>query len=185
MECPSPPTESELRNANGSRIPVELITRPIDFLGKPHAIIAVRDLRDRKQAEEHIRYLAQYDALTGIPNRSTFSKRLDHEIELALAVRQQLAVLCLDLDRFKEVNDLLGHSAGDKMLQAFAQCISGVLDSSQMVARLGGDEFAIIAPKISGPATASHIAENILEALRTSNNSADTQRFVSASIGVA
>jgi diguanylate cyclase len=184
MECPSPPTESDLRKPDGSRIPVELITRPIDFFGKLHTIIAIRDLRDRKQAEE-LRYLAQYDALTGISNRSTFTKKLDEEIELALAAGQHLAVLCLDLDRFKEVNDLYGHSVGDKMLQAFAQCISGVLDSSQMIARLGGDEFAIIAPRISGPVTASRIAENILEAVRTNNNSSETEGFISASIGIA
>jgi diguanylate cyclase len=182
MECPSPPTESDLRKPDGSRIPVELITRPIDFFGKQDTIIAIRDLRDPKQAEE-LRYLAQYDALTRIPNRSTFTKTLDEEIELATAAGQHLAVLCLDLDRFKEVNDLYGHSVGDKMLQAFARCISGVLDSSQMIARLGGDEFAVIAPKISGPAAASRIAENILEALRTSNNSSETD--VSASIGIA
>ncbi len=185
IECPAPPTESDLRTADGPRIPVELITRPIDFFGKPHKIIAIRDLRDRKQAEEHIRYLAHYDALTGIPNRSTFSKKLDEEIELALRVGQHLAVLCLDLDRFKEVNDLFGHAAGDKMLQSFARCISGVLDSSQMIARLGGDEFAIIAPKLSAPAAASRIAENILEALRTSNNSSENKRLASASIGIA
>jgi diguanylate cyclase len=184
MECSSPPVESDLRKPDGSRIPVELITRPIDFFGKPHTIIAIRDLRERKQAEQ-LRYLAQYDALTGISNRNTFTKKLDEEIELALAAGQQLAVLCLDLDRFKEVNDLYGHSVGDKMLQAFAQCVSGVLDSSQMIARLGGDEFAIIAPKIYGPATASRIAENILEAVRTNNNSSETEGFVSASIGIA
>ena len=67
----------------------------------------------RKQAEQHIRFLAHHDALTGIPNRDTFNKKLDQEIEAALATGRRLAVLCLDLDRFKEVNDLFGHAAGD------------------------------------------------------------------------
>ena len=71
---------------------------------------------------------------------------------MALATGRPLAVLCLDLDRFKEVNDLFGHAAGDTLLQTVANCVSGLLDDNQMMARLGGDEFAIIAPALSDPA---------------------------------
>ena len=80
---------------------------------------------------------------TGLPNRSSFNKRLDREIELAMSSAGKLAILCLDIDRFKEVNDLFGHAAGDKMLQSVAARIASTLDSDQMVARLSGDEFAI------------------------------------------
>ncbi|MGA8898787.1 MHYT domain-containing protein, partial [Bradyrhizobium sp.] len=108
------PVETGLiRDEGKAIIPVELIQRPIDFSGKPHHAIAVRDLRARKQAERHIHFLAHHDALTGLPNRTTFNKKLDLEIETARAARQLVAVLCLDLDRFKEVNDLFGHAEGD------------------------------------------------------------------------
>jgi diguanylate cyclase len=171
--------------ADGSRIPVELIMRPVDFAGKPHRAIAVRDLRARKQAEQHIRYLAHHDALTGLANRDTFNKKLDQEIESALATGHPLAVLCLDLDRFKEVNDLFGHATGDKVLQAVAKRVTEILDERQMMARLSGDEFAIVAPEVANPAVAGRIAENILEALRAESDSFEKDALVSTSIGIA
>jgi diguanylate cyclase len=103
---PNQPMEADLRRCDGSIIPVELILRSIHFAGKPHQAIAVRDLSARKQAEQHIRFLAHHDALTGLPNRNSFYKRLDQEIEAVSHTGQCMAVLCLDLDRFKEVNDL-------------------------------------------------------------------------------
>jgi diguanylate cyclase (GGDEF)-like protein len=94
-------------------------------------------------------------------------------------------VLCLDLDRFKEVNDLFGHAAGDKMLQSVANRITSILDESQMMARLSGDEFAIIAPGLSNPAAAGRIAENILEVLQCGTDTPDADPRVSTSIGIA
>jgi len=182
---PNQPIEAELRQSDGSAVPVELILRPIEFAGKQHHAIAVRDLRARKQAEQHIRFLAHHDALTGLPNRSSFNLKLDQEIEAAVSCGERVAVLCLDLDRFKEVNDLFGHAAGDSLLQTFAQCISGLLEPKHMVARLGGDEFAIILPAIKGPSTAGRVAENILEALRKENATSATAALISSSIGIA
>jgi diguanylate cyclase len=174
-----------LRDANGKFIPAEFILRTIDFAGQPHHAIAVRDLRDRKKAEEHIHFLAHNDALTGLPNRNTFNSRLDHEIEAHRASCRLFAVFCLDLDRFKEVNDLFGHGAGDALLRRVAKCVTAILDRNQMMARLGGDEFAIIATNLSNPSAAGRIAENIIEALRIENESSATASFVSTSIGVA
>jgi diguanylate cyclase (GGDEF)-like protein/PAS domain S-box-containing protein len=185
FERPNQPVEGDLLHADGSRTPVELILRPVDYGGKPHHAIAVRDLQARKQAEQHIRFLAHHDSLTGIPNRSTFNKRLDHEIESTLEVGGRLAVLCLDLDRFKEVNDLFGHAAGDAALQAVAKRIAGVLDENQMLARLSGDEFAVMLPGVSNPAVAGRIAENILEALHPSRESSEADPPISTSIGIA
>ena len=96
---PTQPIEAELRLADGSMTPVELILHPVDFAGKPHHAIAVRDLRARKQAEQKIRFLAHHDALTELPNRSSFDKKLDQEIEAAQVSGRRLAVLCLDLDQ--------------------------------------------------------------------------------------
>jgi diguanylate cyclase len=179
------PIEVDLRRADGSRTPVELILRPVDFAGKPHRAIAVRDIQARKQAEQRIRFLALHDTLTGLPNRSAFNRRLDEQIEVALAMGRSLAVMFLDLDRFKEVNDLFGHGAGDKTLQFVAQRIVGMLDDSQTLARLSGDEFAIILPAISGPALAGRIAENIMESLRIASQASETDTPVSVSIGIA
>ena len=163
--------------------PVELILRPIVFAGRPHHVVAVRDLQARKEAEQHIHYLAHHDALTSLPNRSHFNGRIDQEIA-ALTSGESLAVLCLDLDRFKEVNDLFGHAAGDTVLQTVASRVTAVLSERQMMARLGGDEFAILMPGVANPAAASRLAETVLEALRTTSDTPETNS-ISTSIGIA
>jgi diguanylate cyclase (GGDEF)-like protein/PAS domain S-box-containing protein len=185
MEQANAVIELALRHCDGSLVAVEAIRRPVDFGGKPRQAIAVRDLRARKEAEEHIRFLAHHDPLTGIPNRSSFNSKLDQEIERSLARGERLAVICLDLDRFKEVNDLFGHSTGDALLQAIAKCVTGTLDDDQTFARLGGDEFAVILPAISGPLAAGRAAEDILEALRAENARSMAAALVSTSIGIA
>src|SRR5258706_7923614 len=177
------PVETDLRHLDGSTTPVELILRPIIFAGRPHHVVAVRDLQARKEAEQHIHYLAHHDALTSLPNRSHFNARLDQEL-VALAKGDSLAVLCLDLDRFKEVNDLFGHAAGDTVLQTVASRVTAVLDERQMMARLGGDEFVVLMPGAANPAAASRLAETILEALRTTSETPETNS-ISTSIGIA
>ena len=159
-----------------------MILRPIIFAGRPHQVVAVRDLKARKDAEEHIYFLAHHDALTRLPNRSHFNARIDQEIA-ALTRGDRLAVLCLDLDRFKEVNDLFGHAAGDKVLQIVASRVTAVLGERQMMARLGGDEFAVLMPDIADPAAASRLAETILDALRVSDEASETH--IATSIGIA
>ena len=177
--------ETILHNADGSEIAVEVIQRIVDLGGKPHRAIAVRDLRARKEAERNILFLAHHDALTGLPNRSTFNKKLDQEIEAAQASGRRLAVMCLDLDRFKEVNDLFGHAAGDRALQAVAKRITSVLDDNQMMARLSGDEFAIVVSGLANPGAAGRLAEAVLEALQPSGDLADFDQPIGASIGIA
>lgn len=181
--APNQPVEADLRHVDGAMIPVELILRPIDFAGQAHHVIAVRNLQARKQAEQHIRYLAHHDALTSLPNRGTFHARLDHEIAATLAGGQKFAVLCFDLDRFKEVNDLFGHAAGDKVLQTVASRVTAILDKTCMVARLGGDEFAVLVPELSSPAAAGRLADRILDTL--GSDSDDGDNMTSCSIGIA
>src|ERR1700736_783519 len=106
FDHPNQSIEGNLVHFDGSKIPVELIQRSIDFGGKPHRAIAVRDLRARKDAEKHIRFLAHYDALTGLSNRVSFNKKLDQEIEAALAMGRRLAILSFVLDQFKHPHDL-------------------------------------------------------------------------------
>jgi diguanylate cyclase (GGDEF)-like protein len=177
--------ELGLRHSNGSIIAVEAIRRSIDFDGKRCHAVAVRDLRRRKQAEEHIRFLAHHDPLTGIPNRSSFNAKLDEAITTLVARGEYLAVLCLDLDRFKEVNDLFGHPAGDALLRNVARRVTTLLEPAQCVARIGGDEFAIILPAISGPAAAGRMAEKILDGIRADAEGHSATVLASASIGIA
>ena len=175
--------EAQLRRHDGSQVPVEVIRRVIDFAGRPHAALAVRDLRARKRAEARIAYLAHHDALTGAPNRTSFNARLAQELALAQAADRPLAVLCADLDRFKEVNDLFGHAAGDGLLRAVCATITAVLGPGQMLARLGGDEFAVLAPNLDA-AGAEALGEAILAALRRAETG-PAGAIAAASLGIA
>ena len=180
---PDEPVEAELIGADGASIPVELIMRPITYGDRPHYAIAVRDLRARRRAEGQIQFLAHHDPLTGLANRARFSQRLDQEIQRADATGQKLAVLCLDLDRFKEVNDLFGHGAGDAMLVNVARIVTQLLGQDQLMARLGGDEFAVLMPCSDGVA-AGRLAEQILEALRSGAGEA-AGPVIATSVGIA
>lgn len=180
---PERPVEAELRQADGTLVPVEVIMQPVEHAGRPHYAVAVRDLRARRKAESQIQFLAHHDALTGLANRASFGKRLDQEMRAADTGGRKLAVLCLDLDRFKEVNDLFGHAAGDAMLENVARIVSGVLDDTQMMARLGGDEFAVLMP-CGGPSEAGRLAERILEALRAGKPEGKGPQ-IATSIGIA
>ncbi|BAQ47643.1 MULTISPECIES: bifunctional diguanylate cyclase/phosphodiesterase [Methylobacterium] len=180
---PERPVEAEIRQADGTLVPVEVIMQPVEHAGRPHYAVAVRDLRARRQAESQIQFLAHHDALTGLANRASFGKRLDQEMRAADACGRKLAVLCLDLDRFKEVNDLFGHATGDAMLESVACIVSDELDDAQMVARLGGDEFAVLAP-CDRPSEAGRLAERILEALRSGRPDAGGPQ-IATSIGIA
>ncbi|MCV0350738.1 MAG: EAL domain-containing protein [Nitratireductor sp.] len=179
-----PVWETTLKHADGTTQPVELLSRVIDYSGKPHTVVAVRDLRERKKAEADIRRLAMHDTLTNLPNRRNFTARLEEEME-ALPEGKSIALLCLDLDRFKEVNDLFGHAAGDTMLRKVADNAGRALRHGQMLARLGGDEFAIIAPGLSDPREAAALAEEILHAFRKENEQASNDGLMSTSIGIA
>jgi diguanylate cyclase len=180
---PERAVEAELRQADGTLVPVEIIMQPVDHAGRSHYAVAVRDLRARRQAERQIQFLAHHDALTGLANRASFGKRLEQEMRAVDAGGRKLAVLCLDLDRFKEVNDLFGHAAGDAMLEGVARIVSAELDDTQMMARLGGDEFAVLMP-CGGPSEAGRLAERILEALRSGRADAGGPQ-IATSIGVA
>ena len=177
------PIEISLRHQDGSMIPAEMIRRPIDYAGHPRHVVAVRDLRARKKSEQHIRYLAHHDALTTLPNRNHFTAAIDRALDDHTGGRK-IAVLCLDLDRFKEVNDLFGHAAGDKVLQTVANRVSAILGEGQIMARLGGDEFAILLPDVTDVNAARRFADRVLGALRVKGDTAETDS-ISCSVGIA
>jgi len=119
----------------------------------------------RKRAEERLAYVAQFDSLTGLPNRTLFRDRLHHAMSRAERSGNPLALMLLDLDRFKEINDTLGHRAGDRLLQAVAERLTGVLRTIDTVARLGGDEFTVILEDAENVESVSLVAEKIVTAL--------------------
>ncbi|MBF9195105.1 EAL domain-containing protein [Microvirga sp. BT290] len=182
---PGQAVETELRHGDGTLLPVELIARPINYKDEPHTVIAVRDLRDRRNAEAQIRFLAHHDPLTGLGNRASFDQRLDREISLHGRSGRQLALLCLDLDGFKDVNDLHGHAAGDQLLKDISKNLSTALAEDQMIARLGGDEFAVIVPSITDPAHVGQLAETLLKSLKSADETGIPTNLVSVSIGIA
>ena len=175
--------DAELRRADGSTIPVELIARAITYGDRPHYAVAVRDLRARRRAEGQIAFLAHHDPLTGLANRESFNIRFEHAIAVAAERGSKLAVFCLDLDRFKEVNDLFGHAAGDAVLVSVARTVTGLLDEAGVMARLGGDEFAILMPCEHAQA-ARLLAETILTVMRRETPHA-AGPMVAASVGIA
>jgi diguanylate cyclase (GGDEF)-like protein/PAS domain S-box-containing protein len=157
--------EISLLRPDGSRVPVEILVRPMDYKGRPAFVTALRDMTERKQAEAQIRFLANHDALTELANRVLFQDRLEHALALARRSKDEVAVLCLDLDRFKEVNDLRGHSVGDAFLKQVALRLCAGVRETDTVARLGGDEFAIVQPGLAQPEGAARLAERLVAAI--------------------
>ena len=151
-----------------------------------HVIFQIQNISDRKKAEEHIHHAAFHDALTALPNRTLFADRLSMAVERSKRSAEfEFAVIFVDLDRFKIVNDSLGHDLGDKLLVDLAQRLSGELRAVDTVARLGGDEFAILLDGIATPHDATEAADRIQAALQKPFNLEGHEFFTSASMGIA
>jgi diguanylate cyclase (GGDEF)-like protein/PAS domain S-box-containing protein len=142
------------------------------------------DITQKKESENLIWHQANYDALTGLPNRRMFRDRLEHELRKAGRDGTVLAILMIDLDRFKEVNDTLGHDTGDALLAQAARRIRDCVRASDTVARQGGDEFTVILPEIERPEDVQFIAQKILAALAEAFPMGMERMFISASIGI-
>ncbi|MBD0318992.1 MAG: PAS domain S-box protein, partial [Gemmatimonadetes bacterium] len=146
----------------------------------------IHDISERKRAEERLAYGALHDALTGLPNRALFMDRLERAVEQGRRGGGPLAVLFMDLDRFKVVNDSLGHGVGDRLLVEIARRLSAALPPDATVARFGGDEFTLLLPPVATAVDATHMAERLLDALAVPFALAPGQDvFASASVGIA
>lgn len=168
---------------------------PIEIDGQRHLLSLVRDVTERKELQDHIQHLAYHDPLTDLPNRAMFNRHLSHAIAQAQRYHKGLAVLFIDLDRFKNINDTLGHNAGDRLLQEMARRITACLrssdvvarmqDSKDMVARLGGDEFVVLIEEVVDSAHVSYVARKILAAMVKEYPLEDQMIHITASIGIS
>ncbi len=147
-------------------------------------VATYEDISERRQAEARIRFMAHHDALTGLPNRLLFRERMETALEHVSHSGESLAVLCLDLDFFKDVNDTLGHPAGDALLEAVARRLRSCVRGGDLVARLGGDEFAILQFSAQQPADAENLAQRIVETLRQPYEVEGQPAIVSVSVGI-
>jgi len=195
--------ESRHKRKNGQVFPVEIRMGPIDIDGQRYLLSLVRDVTERKEMQDHIQHLAYHDPLTELPNRAMFNRHLNHAIANAQRYHKGLAVLFIDLDRFKNINDTLGHDAGDRLLKEMAHRISSCLRSSDvvartergektanqaggdLVARLGGDEFVVLVEEVTDTARVSHIARKLLSALVKEFPLEGQLIHVTASIGIS
>lgn len=155
------------RRKNGEIYPEWLNITSVKINGEvTHYIATMSDITEYKVAEAQIHQLAFYDPLTGLPNRRLLQERLQHSIDRCVRDKELMALLMLDLDHFKPVNDSLGHLAGDQLLQQVAKRLAGRLRNSDMTARLGGDEFTVLLENITHIDDAAHVAEEIIEDLK-------------------
>ncbi|MEW5904989.1 MAG: diguanylate cyclase [Pseudomonadota bacterium] len=177
--------EVQAMRKDGSLFPMELSASEMMLGGHRYFIGIVRDITERRAAEERIAHLAHFDSLTSLPNRASFLAALNHAVPLSRRGRQRFAVMFIDLDGFKQVNDTLGHEAGDMLLRGVAERLRTVPRASDTVARLGGDEFVILLQDIASEDNAAFVAARILEVLEAPFDLGEATGKVGASIGIA
>jgi diguanylate cyclase (GGDEF)-like protein/PAS domain S-box-containing protein len=184
--------ETVLRTRAGQTIPVSFVASTVESTEAQFAgdIYVARDITERKRAERRIRYLARYDALTKIPNRMQFQHLLQQAIARARRVGQGVALLYIDMDRFKEVNDTFGHASGDRVLEVLTERLTRVLSSEAVLGRLAGDEFALFVDGLSANAEeageqVSQLARTVLDAAGAAFHINQQEVFLTVSIGVA
>ncbi|MGX5777332.1 bifunctional diguanylate cyclase/phosphodiesterase [Methylorubrum zatmanii] len=179
------PEEFEIRTGTGMPVPVEFSCRAIEYLGAPAVAVALRDLRQHRRDEARIRHLALHDALTDLPNRTLLGERLNLALEAAGENRARVALVYLDLDRFKPVNDFHGHAVGDALLVQVAKRMLAELRPTDTLARIGGDEFVIVLAHSRTPEQVAETVERLIVALARPFQIEARRIEIGASAGIA
>ena len=177
-----------MRRKHSEPYPVWLVMNAVRAPGGDitHYIASSLDISERKASEKQIQFLAHHDALTGLPNRFVCKERLQVSIQQARRTGEKVAVLFVDLDRFKNINDSLGHHVGDGLLCSVAQRLSGIIRDGDTVSRLGGDEFVIILSKVaSAEKVGKFVEQRLMPALRAPHDIEAVELYISSSIGIA
>ncbi len=170
---------------NGEEFPMELSVSEMLLGGHRYFIGILRDITERKRAEKKIAHLAHYDYLTDLPNRAMLLDVLNHSVALAKRNKNKAAVLFLDLDGFKRINDTLGHDAGDLLLKGVSSRLKKTIRDSDTVARVGGDEFIIVLDSIGTDDNAAQVADKIIGVLSKPFDLKGQACHVGASIGIS
>lgn len=178
--------EIRFRHKDGSWVWLEGFSQNLLHEPGVHAIVLnYRDVSQRKETEKQLEYRAYYDSLTGLPNRLLFRDRLVHSLAHAKRNRVGVAVMYLDIDHFKLVNDALGHSFGDRLLADIARRLQASLRASDTISRIGGDEFSILLPEVVSAEAVAGVARKILDSLAQPFRIEGHDFFVTASVGIS
>ena len=179
------PLELRFTRADDSMVYLEIAATPLTYHGRPAVQAVAHDVTSRRQAEETIRHMAYYDMLTGLPNRALFDDRLAVAISRADREDRPFALMFMDMNDFKIVNDTLGHAAGDQLLAEVAQRLVSAVRKSDTVARLGGDEFTLLLPHAESRESVELVAHKIVEAMAEPALTSQGAVDIDMSIGIA
>lgn len=177
--------DSVHRRQDNSLVDVEISVSLINYHEQQVYCLTVRDITQRKRNEELLEYQAFHDALTGLPNRTSLEKYLRQTLREAASTQELVAIMFLDIDHFKKVNDTLGHSMGDQLLRSFANRLHSSLRGDDFIARWGGDEFTAIIPHVENPEAIINLAQRILDSFTQPITVITQQLYVKTSIGIA
>src|SRR6185503_13072700 len=177
--------EVEMHDRMGRRFWLLLSAQRIQYAGEACLLKALHNIDDRKRMQDDMRHRAMHDSLTNLPNRGMFLESLDRALRKSRRKKNRISVLFIDLDRFKVVNDTLGHQAGDQLLQAVSERLRSAVRDSDLVARLGGDEFVVLIEDHGGPEEVMIVAQKVLEMLDRPVLIDWREVHVSCSIGIS
>jgi diguanylate cyclase (GGDEF)-like protein/PAS domain S-box-containing protein len=179
-------TELTIFHKHGHRVELSVNTMPIVIDQEIVGVYGIaKDITEKKRAEHLINHMAYHDSLTDLPNRRLFKDRLTQALEQTIAHEEQLAILFIDLDRFKIINDSLGHAFGDLVLQCVAERLSSCVREHDLVARMGGDEFTVLLPKLADSEDVLGIAQRLLETINQPMEINGQELHITPSIGIS